>query len=115
MAIMTHKTYFTDYTYSSFILPIELRINVYEICMTDRTDKLVKMWTEGRECYKKRSSELLRTCRAIHQEALPVLYGNHIFDAESPGDLFAGLAVFGKSAQAHIKHVQISLGKHTGT
>lgn len=114
LAIMKHKMYFTDSSYSFFTLPIELRLNIYEICMTDNDDQLVKMWTSGPECYKKRSSELLRTCKAVYEEALPVLYSNHIFDAESPDDLLAGLVCFGNFAHAHIKHIQISLGRHTG-
>lgn len=77
--------------------------------MTDSNDSIVEVLEFGPACHKERSSGLLRTCKAIYNEALPILYGSHSFDAPSPGDLLTGLKVFGAAAQAHIKSVRIRL------
>ena len=53
------------------------------------------------------SSQILRTSSAVYKEALPILYGSHVFTANSYDVLVSAVKSFGTHAQLHIRHVGI--------
>ena len=80
-------------------LPPEVRVMIYEELLTKREDvEIEREWlatyrTAGKYDRKFRTSDLhatiLRTCRTIHQEGLPILYGGNRFYFADADDLIA--------------------------
>ena len=104
-----HKRRFTDESYSFFTLPAELRLRVYGFLMKSKKGRgdyeEVHVYADGKLARRRRSAQILRTCKLIFQEASAVLYGRLKFGAADSRDLERGLNSLGPLARSHIKEL----------
>ena len=110
---------FTDEAYSFFTLPTELRLKVYQFLMNDADEKdtQVQRTREGDKFeipskmlkisdrypdYQSLSSQLLRACKTIYDEAIPSLYSSRTVIVECFPSLSDGLSRIGSRACSFI-------------
>ena len=106
------RKYFTNLSYNFFTLPLELRTEIYEwvllrgcIWMCRRLD----LQNDFLSVVSSPSSgQLLRTCRQIYDEALPVLYHKGVeFSVRSFDKLSIGLVAVSPTVRKHIHTISV--------
>lgn len=125
MANSQPQPHFVDSQYTFFTLPPELRCKVYNFLMSEEhlrqegivrdidNDKSMRIGISGRRSSrvpwhlgrKLLSSQLLRTCSAIYQEAMPILYGARTIRASNSDTFPSTLASIGTLACSFIKDI----------
>jgi hypothetical protein len=106
-----------ELSYEFFSLPPELRLKIYSFLMGAaegetykhiHIESMISNDCQGRIIPKRRCGQMLRTCRKVYHEALPILYGSHILNAKSYEKLAEGLGSIGTNAHAVIRDIIIT-------
>lgn len=90
-------------------LPAEIRLRIYDLLLVSRFDRMVNpSWAVGKTCPTKallRSTpalrrrmlepEILRACKQIYREAIPILYSGNVFNVNTPEHMLRLMAQIG--------------------
>lgn len=79
------------------------------MCMVDHSDGIMDLTLPDHIPPKELSAALLRTCRAIYEETMPILYGNQRLEIMPKDDLKQCLDTLSAPAKANIKELVIIL------
>ncbi|KAL3473605.1 hypothetical protein BJX99DRAFT_233194 [Aspergillus californicus] len=101
-------------------LPAEIRLQIYDLLLVSRFSRDDPAW-EVRDTYKKlvvlymmqalgcRTIEpaVLRTCRQIYHESIPILYSRNVFASLAPEDMLAFMAQIGSGNINFVRTLKI--------
>lgn len=103
---MESTTGFTGSAFDFFKLPQELRNRIYTFLMAtperDFDDRIIRVGEQGALSRHNRSSSLLRTCKIVYEEALPILMASLVLAASGFVQMRDGLNTIGVYAQTFI-------------
>lgn len=105
-------------------LPLEIRNEVYRLCLPWRTSvclpverpgRITRPWGAGKD-----GARVMRLCKQINHEAMDVLYGENSFEIHingHAGDLYIAshIACFNKDQLSRIREVEFVVQSLTGT
>lgn len=124
-----------DQSFPFLLLPAELRLEIYNLCLKSSTPLLLNTKVRAqrrivrlgyyyanewpRQIHPSANTAptdflaLLRTCHAIHAEATPVLYANSLH-FPSTTELYLFLAQIGPRARARLTNITLRAWGHSG-